>query len=1527
MSYSITGLEGADDDSAVTYSYAGTGSTSYVGSTTAPANAGTYSVTPSQLVLSSGLTSNYTITYVPANLTIAKATQALLVASATTYTMTYAPTPNEPTISLATNGGSGNGAITYTITSSGGNCSVSGSVLTGLLAGACTVIATRAESANYLMRESAPITFTVEKALQELSLNAITNKTYGDSDFAVVATATSGLAVSISAGPSGVCQVVSGLTIQIVSNGDCTVSATQTGDSNYLSATTASGSSDSRTFSIARKTLTISGTTISGRTYDQSLSATNLVSYSASVLNGIVANDNVSMDHSAATASFATKTAAPNKPVTVTGVTLTGAQASRYVLTQPTGLTSTINQAALSVSGISVPTRTYNTLTSATLNTANYVFAGVTSGDTVTLDISSYIADFSTAVTGSAKVVTVGGLALSGTDAVNYSLTQPILQGDIIKATASIEFATVRTATYNGSPRPLASGTTPNSLTLISSYSGSGTTTYGPLSIAPTNAGAYTVIATVSDINYEGTATSPWRINKQTITVIADQSALQKTFGGSTHTVPFSTSPSGKNVTVTYVGTNGTVYNSSFAPTNAGTYQVNATVVESNFDGSVAPVLTISPAAQNNILFVSSTTAAFGTSHQLVAVGGSGSGTLSYVRVSGPCAVNATTGAVTSTSVGTCVVRVDRASSTNYLDASSANHTIQISKGSQVLSFTSSIPSSSTTGSTYSPVASSSSGLTPTISITAGASTVCSIDRGVVTFVSSGTCEISATQAGDSNWLAAIADVQVIEIGKLSQAISFTQPISYELGHPGFIPEVSSSSGLAVTMSITSGSSVCARTSTGLITFLSVGNCTLNASQPGDSTFAAASTVSRVVTILAGLPSAPHVSSISAGDGSVTVGYTAATSNGGSPIVSYALTATSTTAPTVTQSNCDAATMYCTLVGLVNSASYSVSVAAVNIRGTGPSSESAEVLIPSPSTIGVQSVTGVRDTTNLDVSWEDPNTYGDGAFVQYEVSLRERGGVFGSPVTLQSLRVRAQSMQPPALTNIVLSPPNGTIRSLVTRARTVRFTNLDPSRLYETKVVTVTSTSAVESANNTTMALMMPLALPSAPRALQIEATSSTSVQVSWSAPSTDGGSAFQAYSVTTSVGSCVPASPLARTCSIEGLSSESAVTVTVSASNAIGSSIATTSTYSLPTVPTAPTIDLVATTASAATITWRAPTSDGGRAITSYSVNASKSGSQFRCTSKTLSCVINGLAIDTTYSFTVRAVNNIGTSPASAAVDGSTPPPPPVLTPVQSPPANSPVAAAPVRSAGTDWANHRNSTSNASASALRLPPAPARVSVQSLSNGKRTRVTATRSMRDFETTITYAIISVSSRTNKLLARIKVQVDPNNPTTSVSVPYASKRVKVAVQFANQIGISSGGPVGVNISEGNTFEWTTTSGKATIVGEQVPGDITFAKGSSTVSAGMKKSLKKIAATAKARGGLVYVSGFATRGELASAWLLEPLARARAEAVSKYLASVGVRQWITFHGSSSPVSTRWGTTTGRQAIITTVSASAV
>jgi outer membrane protein OmpA-like peptidoglycan-associated protein len=1493
-----SGLEGADTTSGVTYTYAGTSTTTYAGSSTVPANAGTYSVTPSALTLASGLTSNYSIAYNAANFTINKAAQSLLTASSAVNSVTYAPSPDEPTVALSTSGGSGNGAVTFAVTSTGGICSISGTTLTAHLAGTCTVVATKAESANYISRDSAAITITVNKSAQEFSFSAIADKTYGDANFTATATATSDLAVTLTAAPSTVCQIVSGLTIQILANGDCTITATQSGDSNYLPATVASSSSGTRTFSIARKTLTVSGTTTTSRIYDATRNATSQVSFASSALVGIVSGDIVTPDFSAATGLFATKNIGVNKSITVAGVTIAGTHASRYTITQPTGLSANVNAQTVTVDGVTVPTRAYNTTTVAQLSTGAYNFTGIVTGDAVTLDDSAYVATFATAGAATMKVVTISGLALAGNDAQNYTLTQPLLQGDIVKAAATIAFASPLNATFNNTPRPLQTTTTPGALSVIPSYSGTGATTYGPSASAPTNAGAYSLVATINDVNYEGSNTSAWTINKQTVIVNATQSALTKVFNGTTHTVPVSTSPTGKNLAINYTGINGTVYNSSFAPTNAGTYRVTGTVVEANFDGVTIQTLTVDKAAQSAITFVSETGATFGTPHRLIAVGGSGSGTLTYERDGGSCTVDASTGVVTPTGTGQCTFHAERATSSNYLSASSSNHTISVAKGSQTISFTSIVPSTTAKDSTYAPSAAATSGLTPVISIATGLGSVCNFNNGVVTFLASGVCEIVASHPGDSNWLAATSMKQIVEVGKLSQAITFPQPANYELGDPDFVLDASSSSGLPVTSSVTSGASVCSINSSGIVSILSIGDCTIEVTQSGDSVFSVASTVARTITVLPALPSAPHISSISAGDGTVTVGYIAPSTNGGSALVSYSVVATSPTAPTLSNTNCSTSTLTCTLVGLVNGASYSINVTAFNSRGAGAVSQSAEVLIPAPTLLAVQNVSGKRSNTTLNVTWEDPNTYGDGVFTRYDVSIRERGGSFGNPVTVQSYTARSTSVSHGSSG----SSWSGVIRSLTTVARSAQFSNLDPSKLYETKIVTITSVAAVEASTNTASALVMALANPSAPRELTVDAPTATSARVSWTTPLSDGGSAVQSYTVTSNIGQCQASNTLATSCLVSNVQSGDSLTISVRASNSVGNSIATTTTYVVPSAPGAPTINIIATTTTAATVTWRAPQSDGGRTITAYSALAQETanpGNTFRCTSSGLSCVMNGLKPAINYTFKVRALNSVGSGAysATAAFD----------------------MARPVTS---DWTTYRNAATAASASALSLPPAPARVKVQSLSGGRRTQVTAVRATKDAAIPVTYALISIRTRTNKLLARIKVLVDPANPTTSVSVPYASSKVLVSVQFANDIGISSGGPAGINIAEGNTFEWTTVSNETRIKGTQVKGDLFFARGKSTLTYAMQKNLKKMATTVKARGGIVYVSGFAQKGELNSAWMLEPLARARAEAVAKYLAKIGVRQWITFHGTAGSAFNGWEPVSGRQVVIATV-----
>jgi uncharacterized repeat protein (TIGR01451 family) len=75
---------------------------------------------------------------------IARADQAPLIATASPATI-----PLGATSALGSAGGSGTGAVSFAVSSGGGVCAVSGSTLTGLAVGSCTITATKAADANY----------------------------------------------------------------------------------------------------------------------------------------------------------------------------------------------------------------------------------------------------------------------------------------------------------------------------------------------------------------------------------------------------------------------------------------------------------------------------------------------------------------------------------------------------------------------------------------------------------------------------------------------------------------------------------------------------------------------------------------------------------------------------------------------------------------------------------------------------------------------------------------------------------------------------------------------------------------------------------------------------------------------------------------------------------------------------------------------------------------------------------------------------------------------------------------------------------------------------------------------------------------------------------------------------------------------------------------------------------------------------------------------------------------------------------
>ncbi|MCX5991740.1 MAG: YDG domain-containing protein [Chloroflexi bacterium] len=172
--------------------------------------------------------------------------------------------------------------------------------------------------------------------------------------------------------------------------------------------------------------LTVSGITASNKTYDGGVAAT-LDTGSASLV-GVLSGDSVSLGGTASGA-FADKNVGPGKTVTISGLTLSGADAYKYALTQPT-TTADITAKNLTVSGITASNKTYDGTTSATLNTASASLVWVVSGDSVSLGGTATGA-FADKNVDTGKTVTVSGLSLAGADAANYSLTQATTTADI----------------------------------------------------------------------------------------------------------------------------------------------------------------------------------------------------------------------------------------------------------------------------------------------------------------------------------------------------------------------------------------------------------------------------------------------------------------------------------------------------------------------------------------------------------------------------------------------------------------------------------------------------------------------------------------------------------------------------------------------------------------------------------------------------------------------------------------------------------------------------------------------------------------------------------------------------------------------------------------------------------------------------------------------------------------------------------------------------------------------------------------
>jgi len=93
-------------------------------------------------------------------------------------------------------------------------------------------------------------------------------------------------------------------------------------------------------------------------------------------------------------------------------------------------------------------------------------------------------------------------------------------------------------------------------------------------------------------------------------------------------------------------------------------------------------------------------------------------------------------------------------------------------------------------------------------------------------------------------------------------------------------------------------------------------------------------------------------------------------------------------------------------------------------------------------------------------------------------------------------------------------------------------------------------------------------------------------------------------------------------------------------------------------TTPSAPRIASVTPWDTTVALTWAAPSSNGGAAITNYFVTTyqGETTTVQTCSSSAAGCTVTGLTNGTSYSFAVTATNSVGNSPASARTQVVTP-------------------------------------------------------------------------------------------------------------------------------------------------------------------------------------------------------------------------------------------------------------------------------
>ena len=820
------------------------------------------------------------------------------VVGLTTYTVAAAATSGLPVVFSAD-------------PSSASVCTVSGSTVTPVGAGTCTIDANQFGNGAYEAAAEVQQSFSVGGGAPSLSVQSIhfSSAAPGSASigatYTVVAAASSGLPVALAAAASsaGVC-TVSGVTVSLVGVGTCTIDADQAGNGSYLPAPQVQQS-----FAVGKVPQTISftatppvGAVVGGSPYAVSAASSSGL---AVVFSADVSSAGVCTVFGSAVSLVGPGTCTVNadQPGDATFQAAVEVQQS-FAVTTPSLSVQTIDFTSTPPVGATAGGSLY--LVSATASSgltvtfsADPASAGVctVSGSSVSLVGSGTCTiDADQPGNGSYQAATQAqqsfGVGLAS-QTIGFTSTPPSPAGVgapdyVVGATATSGLAVVFTAD------PASAGictVTGSSVSLIgagtcivnANQPGDATHQAAPAVQQSFTVGGGPPVASVQSINFTSTAPAGAVV------------------GGGTYTVT-ATASSGLPVALSAAGTSAgvcTLSGSTVSFVGPGTCTIDANQ-SGNASYQAAPQAQQSFAvglATQTIAFTSTPPAGAlaGGSGYTVSANASSGLTVAFALSAGSAGVCTISGAsVSFIGGGSCTINANQGGNGNYQAAPQAQQSFTVAaspppKSPQTIHFTSTAPVGAVVGgAAYNATATASSGLAVVFTAAPASAGICTVTGSSVSFIGVGTCTIDADQSGSGSFLAAPQVQQPFAIGAAQQTISFTSapPVSAVVGGATYTVTAAASSGLSVAFSATAGSAGICTVSGASVSFVGAGTCTLAANQAGNGSYLAAGQVqqsftvgrgSQTITITSPPPANPHPNSAP---------YTiVATSTSGLPVV------------------------------------------------------------------------------------------------------------------------------------------------------------------------------------------------------------------------------------------------------------------------------------------------------------------------------------------------------------------------------------------------------------------------------------------------------------------------------------------------------------------------------------------------------------------------------------------------------------------------------------------------------------------